>query len=126
MNADVELLLIPWLISTLNVRAVTDLPENLADVLPLVQVTRIGGPDNDDNPRFDTPTVDIDCFGVDRGAASGLAGRVHAALRVTLPGLQVAGATVTQVLTVTGPSWRPYDNTELRRFSSTYRLFVKS
>lgn len=126
MNADVEALLIPWLVSTLSVRALTDLPENLAGVLPVVQVTRIGGPADDSLPSFDFPNVDIDCFDVDREAASNLAGRVHTALRVTLPGLKLSGATITRVRTLTGPSWRPYDNTALRRFGATYQLHVKS
>lgn len=131
MNADVEALLIPWLASTLTVRAVTDLPADdppgsfLAG-LPYVQVTRIGGADDDNLSSFDAPTVDVDCYAADRESVSALAARVHDALRVTLPGLTLAGATVTKVQTITGPSWRPYDNTSLRRFGATYRIRIRS
>lgn len=125
-NVDVEALLIPWLASTLTVRAVTDLPANLADVLPVVQVTRIGGPDDDNLSRFDIPAVDIDCYDADRAKASALAGRVHDALRITLPGLTVGAGTVTKVQTITGPSWRPYDDTLLRRIGASYRLHIRT
>jgi len=126
VNVDVEALLSPWLESALTARGVTDLPSNLADMLPVVQVTRIGGADDDNVPSFDVATVDLDFFAADRVAASDLARRGHYAMRVTLPGRTVAGATVTMVQTITGPSWRPYDDTALRRFGSTYRLHVKS
>lgn len=125
-NVDVEALLIPWLASTLTVRAVTDLPADLADVLPVVQVVRIGGPDDDNLSRYDMPTVDVDCYDADRAKASALAGRVHDALRITLPGLTVGAGTVTKVQTITGPSWRPYDDTLLRRIGASYRLYIRT
>lgn len=125
-NVDVEALLTGWLASTLSVRTVTDLPDNLADVLPVVQVVRIGGADDDNLTRFDAATVDVDCYDVDRASASNLAGRARDALRITLPGLTVGAGTVTKVQTITAPSWRPYDNTALRRFGATYRLTVRS
>lgn len=123
---DVEALLIGWLRSTLDVRALTDLPADLADTLPVVQVTRIGGPDDDNNPNFDAPTVAVDCYAADRAGAITLAAAVKAALRGSLPGQTIGTSTVTKVQTVTGPSWRPYDNTELRRFGATYALHIKS
>lgn len=122
----IEGLLIPWLASTLGVRAVTDLPAGLLTVLPIVQIVRVGGPSNDDNPRFDMPTVSVDCYGADRTAATALALNVDEALRVMLPGTFTGGATVHRVQTITGPSWRPYDDTALRRMGSSYRLYVKA
>ena len=125
-NVDVEALLIPWLTSTLGVRFVTDLPANLADVLPLGQVTRIGGADDDNVASFDAPVVDVDYFAADRAAVSDLARRGHTALRITLPGLTVGAGTVTKVQTITGPSWRPYDDTLLRRIGASYRLYIRT
>lgn len=122
----IEALLIPWLSSTLGVRTLTDLPADLQAVLPVVQVVRVGGPSNDDNPRFDMPTVSVDSYGADRDAATQLALDVDEALRVTLPGVTTGGATVSRVQTITGPSWRPYDDLLLRRMGASYRLYVKA
>lgn len=124
--ADVEGLLIPWFTETLEVRALTDLPSDLADVLPVVQIVRIGGPSNDDNPRFDMPTISVDSYAADRATAIALAETVDDALRIQLPGQTLSRSTITRVQTVTGPSWRPYDNTSLRRVGASYRLYIKS
>lgn len=125
---NVEALLIPWLTSTLDVRFVTDVPADLtADgALPLGRLLRVGGPSDDDSPRFDLPTVSVDCFAATRAAAFDFAQDLDDAIRVTLPGLTLDGATVTRTQTVSGPSWRPYDNATVRRVGATYRLFVKS
>jgi hypothetical protein len=124
--ADVEGILIPWLRETIDVRVVTDLPADLADVLPVVQLTRIGGFSHDDNPRFDMPTLSADCYAEDRGQAIALAESVDEAFRIQLPGQTLNRSTVTRVQTVTGASWRPYDNTSLRRVGASYRLYIKS
>lgn len=121
---DIEALLVPWLAATLNVRAVTELPADLADVLPVVRSLRIGGPDLDDYALLDLPTVTIDCYDAGWSAASTLAGRVHAAIRSTLPGTVHDGGVVTRTRTISGPSWRPYDDTNLRRFGATYQIIV--
>lgn len=129
--AGVEATLIPWLADLLGVRVLTDLPADdppgsfLAG-LPYVQFVRVGGPSDDNNPRFDLPTVSVDCFGADRGAATGLALDVDEALRQTLPGQTTGGATVTRVQTITGPSWQPWDDTNVRRMHSSYRLYIKA
>lgn len=128
--ADVEALLVPWLALTLGVRVVTELPADLGDVLPVVRVVRVGGGDDDDVPSLDHPTIAVDCYGADRAAALDLAAQVHTALRVTLPGTllrtEAGTVAVTKTQTISGPSWRPYDNTALRRFGATYRLILRS
>jgi hypothetical protein len=121
--ADVERLLVAYLGSTLSVRAVTDLPSNLGDLLPLVQVTRMGGADL--QPTLDRPVVDIDCYATDRVGAYDLAQQVRDLLRLVLPGQLVDGVLVARVDTVGGPSWRPYDNTSLRRFGASYQLITQ-
>jgi hypothetical protein len=123
---DVEQLLIPWLSSTLSARALTDVPADLLAALPVIRVARIGGADDDNNPRFDAATVTVDWFGADRTAASDLAQAGHHALRVLLPRMTFNGVTVTFVQTISAPSWRPWDDTDVRRYGATYRLFIKS
>lgn len=123
---NVEALLIPWLTSELGVRFATDTPADLETVLPLGTFVRVGGPSDDNNPRFDMPTVAVDCYAANRGAALVFAEDVDEALRITLPGTTLNGATITRVQTITGPSWRPYDNTSLRRVGMTYRFYIKN
>lgn len=123
--AGVERLLIDWITTTTDVRAVTDTPANLAAAVPLYRVTRVGGPSHVDNPRFDLPTVTVDSFAASRSAATDAALDLDEALRTQLPGTTTGGATVTRVETVTGPHWAPWDDTNLRRFAATYRLHVK-
>ena len=128
--ADVEAMLIPWFAAVLSVRAVTWLPADLASVLPIIQVARIGGGSDDNLPTFDFPTVSIDCFGADRAGGFALAASVDAAIRTTLPGtlhtVDAVSAVVTKTQTVTGPSWRPYDDPSVRRFGATYRLLIRT
>jgi hypothetical protein len=117
---DVERLLVSWLSQIITARLCTDLPSNLATVLPVVQVARVGGAD--DVTPIDRPLVDIDCYAAGRVAAYDLAQQVRDALRFELPGLTWSGAYVARVDTLSGPMWRPYDNTTLRRFGASYQL----
>lgn len=128
--ADIEAILIPWLSQVVSARAVTELPADLASIAPVVQIVRIGGPSDDDVPSFDMPTVSIDSYGIGRPAAATLAVAVENAIRVALPNtLHTAGNTstvITKTQTVTGPSWRPYDDITVRRFGATYRLHIRA
>jgi hypothetical protein len=54
---DVERLLVAYLGAALGVRVVTDLPANLQQILPLVQVGRVGGAD--DVVTIDHARVDV-------------------------------------------------------------------
>lgn len=121
-----ELLLIGWLPGQVTARVATDVPSDLADEVPFVQVARIGGPDDDNDYTLDKPTVSVDCFAADRPSASTLGLQVHKALRKALPGVTTGGAVVTAVLTVSGMAWRPWDDVTVRRFGATYQLFLKS
>lgn len=118
---DVERLLVSFLGAALGgVRVLTDTPANLEKVLPVVQVTRFGGADV--APGIDRPVVDIDCYAATRGAASDLAERVRYALLYQLPGTSIGTVGIPRVDTVTGPTWRPYDNPALRRFGASYAV----
>lgn len=119
---DVERLLVPWLGSQINCRVVTDLPANLERQVPLLQIQRVGGADT--RPGLDFAGLDVDAYGPDRAAAVELAEQTRHALRFRLPGTQIGGAVFTRVDTTEAPSFRPYDNTDLRRFGATYRVIV--
>jgi hypothetical protein len=88
-------------------------------------VVRVGGPSDDNDPTFYKPTVSVDCFAADRIGATQLAQQVDTALR-RLPGTTTGGATVTKVQTISGASWRPFDDTSIRRFGASYALHVKA
>jgi hypothetical protein len=119
--ADVETLLVGWLSPHLGgMRVVTDTPSNLANILPVVQVTRFGGSDR--QVALDVANVDIDTYAASRHGAAELAERVRYALLFILPGQNNDGVVVTRTDTIVGPSWRAYENTALRRFGATYQL----
>lgn len=121
---DVERLLVTYLGGELGVRVVTDLPSNLQQVLPVVQVGRFGGAD--DVRTIDNGSVDIDVYAAGRGASVALAERCRAALRFDLPGRVIGGVTVSRVRTTLGPAWRPYDDTtNVRRFGATYQITTR-
>ena len=122
----VEALLIGWLPSQVTARALTDLPATLVDDVPVVQVVRIGGPSDDDDPTLVAATVSVDCFASDRLAVTVLSQQVDDAFRKALPGTLTGGASVTKVRTLTGPSWRPWNDTAVRRFGATYQVWLKT
>jgi len=119
-----ESVLVAWLSSAFpDVRVVTETPANLADVVPLIRVSRFGGVD-EQIWTFDNPTMDFDCYDTGRIAARDLAYQVRRSLRRDLPGQIVAGAFVLSCRTLSGPAWTPYDNTtsDLRRFTYSAEL----
>lgn len=124
--ADVERILVAWLGNACTCRVVTDLPADLDDQVPLLQVTRYGGAD--ERPGLEFALIDVDAYGQDRGSAIALAEGARTALRSELPGTQITdGATtvvITRVDTLSAPSYRPYDNTALRRIGAEYRLYL--
>lgn len=122
---DIEIELVTYLADLLaGVRLCTELPANLVDVLPLVQVQRVGG--DDDGARLDRALVDVDVFAATRQDAFSLSRTVHDALIVQLRGTMTAGAVFGRVATVSAPAWRPYENTGGRRIGGTYELFFHS
>lgn len=121
---DVERVLLGWLRPQLaGVRVLTDLPGDLEQQLPVVQIVRVGG-GRDFSYRLDQARVDIDCYAATRSAAAALAGQVRT-LAGTLPNTETGGAVVTRVLEETGPSWRPEANPNLRRFGLTLRVVLR-
>lgn len=120
-SVDVEAELVAWLTGGLDVRVLTDLPANLADVLPVVQIQRAGG--NDDGVRLDRAFVDVDVYAATRQAASQLMTQTRSLLLTQLRGAVTDAAVFTSARTITAPSWRPYENPNLRRFGATFEIF---
>ena len=120
-----ERLLIGWLTLELGVRVVAETPANLATVVPVLQVTGIGGADF--TPTFDTCNVDVDSYAASRGESEDLSNRARQALMFTLPGKLIGGvAVVSEVRTIMRPTWTPYDDTDLRRFTASYAVTIHS
>lgn len=122
--SDIEKSLVGWLQSQLagGVRVLTELPGELAQVLPVVRVTRLGGPEL--APRLEAADIDIDTFGGNRSQAFTVLENVRVAMRFKLPGTQLAGSVYTRVDTLSGPAWRPYENTNVRRYGATFHVIV--
>jgi hypothetical protein len=123
-SPDVEAMLTGWLRTQLaGPRVVTDIPGNLEDVLPVVQVTRVGGGRVD---RFlPRPRIDVDCYAATREAAADLANQVEHLFATALRGAAVAGGVFGQVDVEAGASWRPDPNPRTRRFGVTASLTIR-
>lgn len=121
---DAELLLI-GLIRAMDLtwRVVTDLPANMESVLPVIQVTRIGG-----STRYaallDRPRMDIDIYAATRLAAAN-AGRKIQSKMPTIRGITASGGVITDVTEELGVSWRPDRNENIRRMGMTFVLGVR-
>jgi len=101
-------------------RALTITPSDLEQNLPVIQVNRIGG--GDTVPSLDECLVDVDVYQQSKPDANRLAQEVRALLRYQGPGYSALGASITHVLTSTGPAERPYKNTNLFRIGATYDI----
>lgn len=116
---DVEKVLITWLAQRFpSVRLCAELPNTLAG--DTVQVVQFGGA-ADDIP-FAEASVDIDAYALTRQQAKTLAQDVQHAVMYELPGLKADGGVVLSAANITAPSWAPYDNTTVRRMTSSYRI----
>lgn len=127
MPADIEQMLIAWLPQEFpGVRACTETPAGdeftTAAAGGLIRVVRVGG---GRQQSLHQPRVVLDFFKPSRPAAKAFAMDVAEALFWRLPGTSVAGGGVSHVVEVSGPSWAPWDNTSVRRFTATYQLFLK-
>lgn len=88
-----------------------------------VRVTRIGG---GRNFALESPTVVLDSFRANRVDAKRFALSVVDAMFWRLPGVMIGGAVVTKVTEVSGASWAPWDDTDVRRFVSTVQIHLKN
>lgn len=122
MFPEVEQLLVAFLTDGTGERALTDLPDNLEQLMPLHRVTC--GDGDDDGFRLDASVVDIDTFAATRTEASAAAGRVRDLLLNDAHTAPHDLGVVTGVRTVTKPRWLPDPNPNLRRYTATYLVYA--
>jgi hypothetical protein len=123
----VNALLIGWATGRFGYRCATKTPADLQDVVPFARIVEFGGPDDDDDPTVIVPSVSVDWFGADWASAETLALAGHRAIRRELPGRAFGpDAVVTAVRTISLPSFVPWDDTDVVRFTASYRLFLKT
>lgn len=127
---DYEQAVMTWLASRFtSARVTVEMPSKI--VGPTIRVLGLGGPNDF---VLDKPSLAIDCFDLGRTVdgkevngriyARALAYEVRDAMLWSLPGSAISGGYVTKV-NATLPAWRPYDNTNVRRFGATYQLFCR-
>lgn len=121
---DVEQMLVGYINARRGCKTYTELPADMLGNIPLAQVQRIAGAD----PiiTLDQAVVTVDVFAADRASAHVLAEQIRTDFRTNLTGYRFGGGTVALVETASGPSWIPYDNTNLRRYTAAYRVTVHS
>lgn len=126
---DIEQLLADWLKAQLADVAIViagdipdDVPSNLAYAVPIIIVSRFGGPDR--VLTLDNPRVDIDAFAASRTSAKALGERIRRAIRVVLPRQILGGAVVTRTATFSPPTIVAWDNGAVRRASAAYELGI--
>lgn len=134
---DLEGSLVAWLRGLgIARRVVTERPSNLqsADVLPLAEISDVGGPEV--ARGLDAATVDVDCYHIGSGTgmtavsareqARGFANEVRRAFQYQLPGTTlIGGAVVGRVHVARRPVWLPYDDTNIRRVGATYEIYFR-
>lgn len=125
-SVDAEVELIAWLQARVPDGTVVrdELDNDLLGELPTVTVQRVAG--DDDGYRLDRALVDVDVYAPTRGAAADLSALIRAMLLTALRGSVTDTAVFGMVRTVSAPSWRPYENTALRRSGATYEIFFHS
>ena len=120
---DVEEVLIGWLPAQLgDVRVLTDLPQNLTDVVPLVQVRRVTGAVTHRNQ--DEAFVDVNAFAGDDAGASALAIQAETVL-LGARGITTGGAVLRNFTSVIRPRWLQCTDTNVRLYAATYSLRLK-
>ncbi len=122
-HGDLELALAPALETATGHRAVTDLPDDLTDELPLYQVGKTNGLSL--AAGFDFAEVDIETYGGDRAEAVAAAEVARNYMAHQLVGALTSTMTVTRVRCSRTPTIVLYENPNLRRAVATYGLWIK-
>lgn len=122
MGPDIEQLLVAYLTDRTGTRTVTDLPDNLDEILPVYRVTCSAG--DDDGFRLDRSIVDLDTFAATRSEASAKADEAREWLLTDLHTARQPAGVVTGVRTLNRPHWAPDPNPNLRRFTASYAVYA--
>lgn len=116
----IEELLVNWLPPLVGVRVSTEVPNDLAEQVPMVRVYRNGGPRQFSLAK---PAVLVESFAADRISALRLAELVDDLVNYNLPTM-VLGHTLGLQGVYSGPSFRNYDNPAVFRYGATYGFTV--
>lgn len=117
LEVDVTTLLITILNAAPDgIRTVSELPDKVENDSPVRQVIRVGG--GNDGVILDSATFAIHAFAADAVDADAALYSAWTALRAAR-GVVTDGAVLTQVQTLSGPSWAPTENTALRHSVTT-------
>lgn len=120
---NVETVLRGWLATIFTTQRIcSELPDDLAGALPVIQVVRASGDDPRNYLATDRALVDVDVWHNDRTSAHDLAELVRSALRFELPGTTTGGAVFSWVTTTVGPRYLPDPNPNVRRSNATYEV----
>jgi hypothetical protein len=124
---DVELLLIRWLTQQLDddayVCSIGPPGDEFRDRLPLVRITRRGGP-RLIRQQLDQPALDIDVWHTDLAALNALVERVRDLVEV-LRGVATDHGTVTEVIERVGPQRLPEDDPLMLRAGFSVSLITR-
>ena len=111
-----------------SARVCTDLPADLEQTLPTIQLTRFGG--SDEVITMDMGITDIDVWAATRTDADVLAAQVRTWMRLHLPGRTYTGptgaGTFARVRTQTGAQPRPSGNPDVKRVGMVMEVWVHS
>lgn len=118
---DIERLLVAFYTAQTGKRVVTELPGDLEQVLPVIQVTRVPSPAT---YRLDRPRIDINVWTpkAQRATCSELAQQVLDLTTRDLIGQRLAAGVVTFAAVDIAPYWLPDPNPNLCRYLATYQL----
>jgi hypothetical protein len=116
--ADVESLLVTHLEARLAVRATTRLPAKFETALPIIRVTRVGGPDDGLN---DFARITVETFAATRPASWDLAEDARQAM-LAASHTVVSGRLIDTVSTDGAPVWVDYANDSVQRFLASYTV----
>lgn len=120
-EVDAEYVVRSWLEQDTGTATCTETPAALA--VPLLQAVRIGG--GDDGVILDRATLSVHAFAASRDDARKLAYAARSSL-YRMRGVVYLGAVVTKVAVIGGPAWTPYDDVNVRRFTQTVQVSIKT
>jgi hypothetical protein len=118
---DIEQLLVAFYKAETGKRASTDLPGNVEEIVPMIQVGRVDG---GAGYRLDRPRVDVSVWTLktQRGACSDLAQDVLDLTTMVLVGRRLPQGVVTSATVDLAPHYVPDPNPNLCRYLATYQL----
>lgn len=118
---DIEQLLVAYYKAETGKRASTDLPGNVEEIVPIIQVGRVDG---GAGYRLDRPKVDVSVWTLksQRGVCSDLARDVLDLTTRDLVGQRLPRGVVTAVTVDLAPYYVPDPNPNLCRYLATYQM----